>query len=121
MSCPAGFWRRSNVKLSIARDLLEQLKTERVITDYALSHFRTSPTAPPPTLPFATYLPQDLDPMSADNRVWFADTPVMVEFYTAVVDFQLMERFQTIVPGYWRMTAPAWLETENCFLTVYTI
>ena len=110
------------MKLSDARDLLDQLKAAKrkngspMITDFALHRFRSAPT-----LPFAAYYPNRLEPMGADNAVWFVDGTVTVELYTALVDFELLEYFEGLAPGYWIREDILWLDTENCYMTIYNI
>lgn len=87
------------------------------LTDIRYHHFSY-----PPTLPFAAYFEVDTSFFMTDDQTVFEDGVVRFEVYTETKDQELEEKIQDLLQGLpWERQPSEWLESENCYLTVYYI
>lgn len=87
------------------------------LTDIRYHHFSY-----PPTLPFAAYFEVDTSFFMSDDQTMFEDGVVRFEVYTENKDQDLERKIQDLLKGQrWERQPSEWLESENCYLTVYYI
>ena len=99
--------------------LLQELETEKKITNYALDHFSSQQV-----LPYAAFFEMDSDPFGADNVAYFNEPNVCIELYTARIDHELMKLIEqkiTDQKSYYSKLRPSWDDTQKYYMTVYYI
>ena len=87
------------------------------LNNVAYHHFESAQI-----LPYAVYMENDLETFVAENRTWLGDQSIRFEVYTKRKDFALEQEIEELFQDHvWTKEASDWLETENCYMTVYVI
>lgn len=96
---------------------LDRLLENGDIKDYAYHHFVSAPT-----LPYIAYLEYDSSSVMADNQTIYMDHGIRLELYTEKKDIQLEQKLEQEFKNLPIIKeASIWLETENTYMTVYSV
>lgn len=105
------------MRLDEVISILQSLQDENKITNFALDHFSSAQQ-----LPYAAFYQMDSSPFGADNTTYHDQPAICVEFYTARIDYPLMNKFEEKVVknrSFYARNRPLWIPEQEYYMTVY--